>query len=46
MSSQILDISFKVEKEKIFCRVVTSSIWSLLYAEIALKEAIHAESYS
>ncbi len=27
-------------------QVVTSSIWSLLYARIAIEEAIHAESYS
>lgn len=27
-------------------RIVTSSIWSLLYARIAVEEAVHAESYS
>lgn len=27
-------------------RIVTSSIWSLLYSRIAIEEAIHAESYS
>ncbi len=27
-------------------QVVTNSIWSLLYARIAIEEAIHAESYS
>ncbi len=30
----------------VMSRVVTSSIWSLLYARIAIEEAIHAESYS
>lgn len=27
-------------------RIVTSSIWSLLYSRIAIEESIHAESYS
>ncbi len=30
----------------VMTRVVTSSIWSLLYSRIAIEEAIHAESYS
>ena len=30
----------------VMSRVVTSSIWSLLYARITIEEAIHAESYS
>lgn len=30
----------------VLSQVVTSSIWSLLYARIAIEEAIHAESYS
>ena len=30
----------------VMSRVVTSSIWNLLYARIAIEEAIHAESYS
>lgn len=30
----------------VMSRVVTSSIWSLLYSRIAIEEAIHAESYS